>query len=162
MLCSQCFSSAISAVSVTRSTSRCPACLQEVETFVADPTPSKSVKPRQRRRRVSSAALGAEKRIFPTRESSHVLRIDNIAWVSALSIRTDCRNLNDPQDITPEVVHEFLPSGVLPKNHPQPIHILLDRFDGRTKDYMVSSIYQYWPRGLPDCSERAHNGSMPK
>lgn len=42
------------------------------------------------------------------------------------------------QDITPAIVQGVLPVESLPHDHPQPIHILLDRFDGRTKDYMVS------------------------
>ena len=45
---------------------------------------------------------------------------------------------DEKQDITPKLVKAFLPRGVLPLDHPQPIHILLDRFDGKTKDYMVS------------------------
>ena len=41
------------------------------------------------------------------------------------------------QDLTPAVVEDFLPVGTL-ANVPLPIHIPLDRYDGRTKDYMVS------------------------
>lgn len=52
-----------------------------------------------------------------------VLRIDNVAW-----------------DVTPQVVRDYLPPQVLPRHHPQPVHILLDRYDGRTKDYMVSVV----------------------
>lgn len=58
----------------------------------------------------------------PTRDYP-VLRIDNVAW-----------------DVTPQIVRDYLPPQVLPYRHPQPIHILLDRFDGRTKDYMVGTL----------------------
>lgn len=44
------------------------------------------------------------------------------------------------QDITPQIVKDYLPAGVLPDGHPAPIHIPLDRTDGRTKDYMVSYL----------------------
>ncbi|CAD6572423.1 MAG: hypothetical protein TREMPRED_000545 [Tremellales sp. Tagirdzhanova-0007] len=47
------------------------------------------------------------------------MRIDNVAW-----------------DVTPAIIKRFLPEKTLARDHPQPIHILLDRFDGRTKDYM--------------------------
>ena len=64
-----------------------------------------------------------------------VLRIDNVAWVSyILFISAQAHG----QDITPQIVQDYLPAGVLPADHPSPIHIPLDRTDGRTKDYMVS------------------------
>lgn len=50
-----------------------------------------------------------------------VMRIDNVSW-----------------DIEPHLVEAFLPPNSLPTNHPHPIHICIDRLDGRTKDYMVS------------------------
>ncbi|EAL23512.1 hypothetical protein CNBA1590 [Cryptococcus deneoformans B-3501A] len=44
---------------------------------------------------------------------------------------------SDPyQDITPAIVEAFLPRNSLSHSTLQPIHILLDRFDGRTKDYL--------------------------
>lgn len=49
-----------------------------------------------------------------------VLRIDNIAW-----------------DATPEMLEQFLPPGVLADTL-QPVHLLLSRWDGRSKDYLVS------------------------
>lgn len=49
------------------------------------------------------------------------MRIDNVAW-----------------DIEPYIVETFLPPDSLPRHHPHPIHICLDRRDGRTKDYLVS------------------------
>jgi hypothetical protein len=51
-----------------------------------------------------------------------VMRIDNVAW-----------------DIEPHIVADFLPPNSLPNDHPHPIHICIDRLDGRTKDYMVNS-----------------------
>lgn len=83
-LCAQCFSSAISAVSVTRSTSRCPACLQEVQTFVPEATAGKSGKHRPQDTGVSSWVDNVKNHV-PSGETSHVLRIDNIAWVGWLS-----------------------------------------------------------------------------
>ena len=50
-----------------------------------------------------------------------VLRIDNIAW-----------------DATPDMLEQFLPTGVLAETI-QPVHVLLSRWDGRSKDYLVSS-----------------------
>ena len=44
----------------------------------------------------------------------------------------------EEQDVTPGIVEAFLPGGVLPEEHVQPVHLLLDRYDGRTKDYLVS------------------------
>ena len=43
------------------------------------------------------------------------------------------------QDLTPEIVKDFLPEKTL-ADVPIPIHIPLDRYDGRTKDYMVSRL----------------------
>ncbi|TXT07162.1 hypothetical protein VHUM_03332 [Vanrija humicola] len=51
------------------------------------------------------------------------MRIDNIAW-----------------DIEPDIVKRFLPPRSLPPDHPQPIHICIDRHDGRTKDYMYIEV----------------------
>ena len=48
-----------------------------------------------------------------------VLRIDNIAW-----------------DATPDMLKQFLPAGVLADTI-QPVHILLSRWDGRSKDFLV-------------------------
>ncbi|WWC70212.1 uncharacterized protein I206_104162 [Kwoniella pini CBS 10737] len=48
-----------------------------------------------------------------------VMRIDNIAW-----------------DMTPDIVENFLPPNTLSTEVHQAIHIPLDRFDGRTKDYL--------------------------
>lgn len=62
------------------------------------------------------------------------MRIDNVAWVSSLG---PIEQGADVQDLTPEVVMKFLPPGTL-SHSSVPIHIPLDRYDGRTKDYMVS------------------------
>ncbi|GFZ43975.1 hypothetical protein JCM24511_01696 [Saitozyma sp. JCM 24511] len=50
------------------------------------------------------------------------------------------RDDSDDEDLTPEIVESFLPRDVLPNDHPHPIHIPLDRFDGRTKDYMYVEV----------------------
>lgn len=51
-----------------------------------------------------------------------VLRIDNVAW-----------------DATPDMLEQFLPPGVLADTM-HPVHILLSRWDGRSKDYLVSGL----------------------
>ncbi|KAK4687845.1 hypothetical protein P7C73_g2262, partial [Tremellales sp. Uapishka_1] len=110
--CSQCFSSSLAAVSVSQGPTKCAACMQDMQTF----------KPWE-----GSVRLGRNgPMVLPKRpikkqemEETVVMRIDNVAW-----------------DITPNIVEAFLPLGVLPKDHPQPVHILLDRYDGRTKDYI--------------------------
>lgn len=53
-------------------------------------------------------------------KSPIIMRIDNIAW-----------------DATPEMVEKFLPPNVLAETL-QPVHLLIDRRDGKSKDYLVS------------------------
>lgn len=52
---------------------------------------------------------------------------------------------------------------MLPNDHPHPIHILLDRFDGRTKDYMVSEA-ECSPRmgGVGRLQTGGHAADSPK
>ncbi|KAK1924052.1 hypothetical protein DB88DRAFT_540136 [Papiliotrema laurentii] len=75
-------------------------------------------------------------------DSSTVLRIDNVAW-----------------DITPQAVEEYLPPGSLPPDHPQPIHILLNRTDGRTKDYMYIEVVN--ENAVRRVMKRCQNSYMP-
>ena len=43
------------------------------------------------------------------------------------------------QDVTPEMITEFLPANTLPEadDNPHPIHLLIDPASGKTKDYLV-------------------------
>lgn len=52
-----------------------------------------------------------------------IMRIDNIAW-----------------DSTPDMLEQFLPPGVL-ANTLQPVHLLIVREDGRSKDYLVRCFW---------------------
>lgn len=45
---------------------------------------------------------------------------------------------NRAQDVTPEAVVAFLPPNTLADNLIQNVHIMLDRNDGKAKDYLVS------------------------
>lgn len=57
-----------------------------------------------------------------------------------LTMNTDSNNdfSSNTQDVTPKMVEDFLPKNTLAENHIQPTHILLDRNDGKAKDYLVS------------------------
>jgi hypothetical protein len=76
--CASCFSSSLAAVSVTHGPSKCAACLKEVDTFevfkgilqIVDEDEDTSVDDDRERRKLAEA------------ETTKVLRIDNVAWVS--------------------------------------------------------------------------------
>ncbi|GMK54344.1 hypothetical protein CspeluHIS016_0109300 [Cutaneotrichosporon spelunceum] len=115
LACQSCFSSSVAAVSVSRGQSKCPACLEVVTSFQpyngSRPIPVKPVQ-----RRISQGELSKPGQTV-------VMRIDNVAW-----------------DVEPHIVEDFLPPNTLPSNHPHPIHICIDRLDGRTKDYMYVEV----------------------
>ncbi|BEI87800.1 uncharacterized protein CcaverHIS019_0105180 [Cutaneotrichosporon cavernicola] len=115
LACQSCFSSSVAAVSVSRGQSKCPACLEVVTSFQphngSRHIPVKSVK----RNKISEEPSKPGQAV--------VMRIDNVAW-----------------DIEPHIVEDFLPPNSLSINHPHPIHICIDRFDGRTKDYMYVEV----------------------
>ncbi|KAK8864397.1 hypothetical protein IAR55_001645 [Kwoniella newhampshirensis] len=121
LTCSSCFSSSLSAVSVTGGHSKCPKCFKTVLTFQLLVPASESLSPKHffinndGRSPIPYPSPTAKK----VEGGSVVMRIDNIAW-----------------DLTPAVVEQFLPSNSLSKHVPQAVHVLLDRFDGRTKDYL--------------------------
>lgn len=112
LACPSCFSSSVAAVSVTQGVSKCPACLTAVSSFEPyHPSIYVPVRTASRRKTELPSAKALK---------SVVMRIDNVAW-----------------DIEPHIVESFLPPNSLHKNHPHPIHICIDRRDGRTKDYLV-------------------------
>ncbi|WRT66361.1 uncharacterized protein IL334_003316 [Kwoniella shivajii] len=119
--CSACFSSTISAVSKVKGHSQCVTCTKKVitfETLKEVPTSDAFEGPPSSgqfdRYPIATATSGNE---------SVVMRIDNIAW-----------------DLTPNIVESFLPADTLAEDLAQAIHIPLDRFDGRTKDYMYIEV----------------------
>ena len=68
--------------------------------------------------------------------------------------------------MTPAILEDFLPANTLLEDHRQAIHILLDRFDGRTKDYMVSlpvghSLTPYSSTSRPRPRRRLARSSRP-
>ncbi|WVQ99406.1 hypothetical protein IAU59_006539 [Kwoniella sp. CBS 9459] len=127
IVCPSCFSSTLSAVSVTNGHSHCPACLKQVTTFekikdltgtaavVASPPNDQNVIKRFGQYPIPVAKISAKGPI--------VMRIDNVAW-----------------DITPALVEAFLPGDTLSKTALQAIHIPINRFDGRTKDYLYIEV----------------------
>lgn len=58
----------------------------------------------------------------PYQSTPVIMRIDNVAW-----------------DATPDMVEQFLPPGVL-ADTVQPVHLLIVREDGRSRDYLVRCI----------------------
>ncbi|KAK6910106.1 hypothetical protein I203_104137 [Kwoniella mangroviensis CBS 8507] len=120
--CSSCFSSTISAVSPDRAHSQCVACTTNLTTF-------------ERVKNISYVDScghldycdGRFSRynipVAENVENSVVMRIDNIAW-----------------DMTPEIVEGFLPPNTLSEQVPQAIHIPLNRYDGKTKDYLYIEV----------------------
>ncbi|OXG89336.1 hypothetical protein C349_00156 [Cryptococcus neoformans var. grubii Br795] len=116
--CASCFSSTLGAVTVAQSQAKCPVCLCLIDTFESV-TLEDIVKLQLCSEECSTITLASPfKRglgVGPV-----VMKIDNVAW-----------------DITPATVEAFLPRNSLSHSTLQPIHILLDRFDGRTKDYLV-------------------------
>ena len=124
-------------MSVSRNSAQCPHCSKGIQTFTA--LDGKQAKPfaalpptRPRPPPVWRLSVHDKIPVYP------VLRIDNVAWVSLPDLELAQAH---GQDITPQIVQDYLPGGVLPVDHPSPIHIPLDRTDGRTKDYMVSCIF---------------------
>ncbi|KAL7421563.1 hypothetical protein Q5752_003332 [Cryptotrichosporon argae] len=128
IFCWACFASCLGAVSMARGTSTCGACTAPVgsfepvaaQTFVpvrtGVPVMRKGVTP-------ATAAAAAGQDVFGpvVPGQAAVIRIDNVA-----------------SDVEESIVESFLPPHSLPPDHPHPIHILLDRYDGRTKDYKVT------------------------
>ncbi|ODN79799.1 hypothetical protein L202_03701 [Cryptococcus amylolentus CBS 6039] len=124
VICASCFSSTVAAVSVTKGQSKCPACLDVITTFES------MFGKHQARGQLCSKVIAAPQGIvtlttstFVTQNGSIVMRIDNVGW-----------------DVTPSVVEEFLPKDSLSRKVPQSVHILLDKFDGRTKDYLYIEV----------------------
>ncbi|WVN88247.1 uncharacterized protein L203_103448 [Cryptococcus depauperatus CBS 7841] len=119
--CSSCFSSTLAAVSTTHGYSRCPACLEYIGTFQSV-VPKDLFSPESPARSASQRAkllsLSNQKSNKPM-----IMRIDNVGW-----------------DVTPNAVENFLPRNCLSCRSSQPVHILLDRFDGRTKDYIYIEV----------------------
>lgn len=115
--CASCFSSTLGAVTVTQSQAKCPVCFCLIGTFEAV-TLEDIVKLQHCSEKSPTTTLPSPFEhglgVGPV-----VMRIDNVAW-----------------DITPAIVEAFLPRNSLSHRTLQPIHILLDRFDGRTKDYL--------------------------
>ncbi|KIS01127.1 hypothetical protein L804_00996 [Cryptococcus deuterogattii 2001/935-1] len=115
--CASCFSSSLGAVTITQSQAKCPICLCLIDTFEAVTVEDIA------KLQLSSKGHSMTKLLSPLRRRQGVghvvMRIDNVAW-----------------DITPATVEAFLPRNSLSHSILQPIHILLDRFDGRTKDYL--------------------------
>lgn len=119
LACPSCFSSSLAAVSVTQSAAKCPCCLTEVSSF--DAYNPKDYVPLRRIARPSKVQQELEP-VYWSFENSHktvVMRIDNVAW-----------------DIEPHLVESWLPKNTLPIDHPCPVHICINRKDGRTKDYL--------------------------
>ncbi|KAE8537781.1 hypothetical protein D1P53_005837 [Cryptococcus gattii VGV] len=112
--CASCFSSSLGAVTVTQSQAKCPICLCLIDTFEAVTLEDIA------KLQLSSEDYSMTKLLSPFKRRQGVgpvvMRIDN--------------------DITPATVEAFLPRNSLSRSTLQPIHILLDRFDGRTKDYL--------------------------
>lgn len=119
LACPSCFSSSLAAVSVTQSAAKCPCCLTEVSSF--DAYNPKDHVPLRRVARPAKVQQELEP-VYWSFENSHktvVMRIDNVAW-----------------DIEPHLVESWLPKNTLPIGHPCPVHICINRKDGRTKDYL--------------------------
>ncbi|EIW70667.1 hypothetical protein TREMEDRAFT_61175 [Tremella mesenterica DSM 1558] len=138
-LCATCFSSLISAVSVSQKPSKCPSCLQHVsglssrrKTTIEEDHPN-PLCPASKQNTSSASEVEV---------NTVVLRIDNVAW-----------------DVTPTVVESFLPRHVLPPSHPHPIHILLDRMDGKTKDYLYVEVRSQ--AAAKEVLQRRQNNFMP-
>ncbi|WVR07041.1 hypothetical protein IAU60_004080 [Kwoniella sp. DSM 27419] len=120
-ICSPCFSSSLAAVSMTQGQSHCPACLKVVSTFERlprDPPADDYETGLDLSPKRVDARSHKEAQYYETRPAA--MRIDNVAW-----------------DVTAEVVEAFLPPDTLSRESGQAIHIPINRFDGRTKDYLV-------------------------
>ncbi|WWC94172.1 hypothetical protein V866_001011 [Kwoniella sp. B9012] len=120
--CSSCFSSTISAVSPDRAHSQCVACTTNLTTFER----IKNLSYIDSSGHLDHSDDRYSKYNIPVAENvenSVVMRIDNIAW-----------------DMTPEIVESFLPSNALSDQVPQAIHIPLNRYDGKTKDYLYIEV----------------------
>jgi hypothetical protein len=97
-----------------------------------------------------------------------VLRFDNIAWVSAARrymIPEQGLTVGFTQDMTPEYIKAFIPENSLPIGHMQPVHLLIDRMNGKMKDYCVScfpavvrplAIAHRWPTPFSVCRDPEH------
>ncbi|ORY34022.1 hypothetical protein BCR39DRAFT_586218 [Naematelia encephala] len=120
IICSLCFTTSLSAVSVVHGSSKCTACMEEVSSF----RPFNNIRqaPRDKGHSDIQQSQSTASRSMAANDGNVVMRIDNVAW-----------------DITPAIVKAFLPRDSLVSS-PVPIHILLDRFDGRTKDYMYIEV----------------------
>ncbi|WVQ72584.1 hypothetical protein IAR50_002142 [Cryptococcus sp. DSM 104548] len=124
IVCAACFSSTVAALSVTQGRAKCPACLDLMDTFGVLSGKDQAHGSSPSADSPASRGVGAStpsKSI--TRNGSVVMRIDNVGW-----------------DMTPSVVEEFLPPNSLSNSVLQSVHIILDRFDGRTKDYIYIEV----------------------
>ncbi|WVF71462.1 hypothetical protein IAT40_006266 [Kwoniella sp. CBS 6097] len=125
IVCPSCFSSTLSAVSVTNGHSHCPACLKKVTTFkrikeLPATTAPGAQEAKPATKRFGQYPIPVAK---PDTGGPVIMRIDNVAW-----------------DVTPGIVEHFLPVNTLSKRASQAIHIPLNRFDGRTKDYLYIEV----------------------
>ncbi|ORX36685.1 hypothetical protein BD324DRAFT_461194 [Kockovaella imperatae] len=134
ILCWTCFSATIASVTKSHAASKCTACQGDCLSIKRHYGPVPKDNGPEHCNAVNPGAS------TPCCSDTIVLRIDNV-------------------DVTPQIVENFLPKNVLPQEHPQPIHILIDRFDGRTKDYMyIEAASDVTARKI---LKKRQNGMMP-
>ncbi|RSH79641.1 uncharacterized protein EHS24_009293 [Apiotrichum porosum] len=97
LVCPTCFSSALSAVSVTQGAAKCPACMEPVTTFETYKPVSYIAVRGPNSRKANNLLPVPEPWTYETSSDTIVMRIDNVAW-----------------DVEPLVVERFLPPNVLP------------------------------------------------
>lgn len=97
LVCPTCFSSALSAVSVTQGAAKCPACMEPVTTFETYKPVSYIAVRGPNSRKANNLLPVPEPWTYETSSDTIVMRIDNVAWVSesgAHVLQLICRMLS--------------------------------------------------------------------
>ncbi|CDZ96207.1 Nucleotide-binding, alpha-beta plait [Phaffia rhodozyma] len=122
VVCKQCFTSGMNVVcDVAGGIMRCPSCTTTVNDFSTFSPPKQETS--------SKVQPKVQTRVLPSiNDQSNmpvILRFDNASW-----------------DVTPEMIIDFLPENALadPSQNPHPIHLLINPFDGKTKDFFFVEV----------------------
>lgn len=102
--------------------SRCSSfgCSLEIESIVPYLLSTQPIRQQAERLEDREAKLNSAMNAIPDEnEETVVVRMDNVAW-----------------DVTPDTVAAFLPPNTLAKGTIQSVHIMIDRNDGKAKDYL--------------------------
>lgn len=130
LACFSCLTASINIVGSLGTKAKCTFCQHTVSDFSPGERAPAVTERASKRALLTLGGLCSSSSIsgdFKSQIAKHpiIMRIDNIAW-----------------DATPEMVEKFLPPNVLADTL-QSVHLLIDRQDGKSKDYLVSRCASY-------------------